>query len=228
MPAQRLGSEPVSIQKYDVAAQDSATTPYFVRHVGLADEPRNDVRSNSEISLLHMGPPLMRGDSGNPVHAIGKAGLTAGQIRQIAVFVDEHLSEYEAEKVRGPGQYVIHPHVREPDAEVPCRRFSCAGFVIEAYRDADLDLVVTEPARLPSADLDTLTNAYSDLAGVLRSPARRSRFGLEGDGPWPVVLAGYVMNALNRTIEEIRDGPYTPASGDEYFPAGRFSSQESE
>jgi hypothetical protein len=228
MPAQRLGSQPVSIQKYDMAAQDSAAAPYFVRHVGLADEQRDDVRSNSEIRLVHMGPPLMRGQSGNPVHAIGEAGLTAGQIRQIGVFVDEHLSEYEAERVRGHRQYVIHPHVREPDADVPCRRFSCAGFVIEAYRDADLELLVAEPARLPSVDLETLTNAYSDLAHLLRSPARRSRFGLEGEGPWPVVLAGYVMDALNRTVEAIHDGPYTPASGDEYFPARRSSSQESE
>jgi hypothetical protein len=224
MPAQRLGTQPVSIHKYDVAAQDSASTPHFVRHVGLADEQQHDVRSNSEISLAHMGPPLMRGHSGNPVHVIGKAGLTASQIRQIGVFVDEHLSEYQAEKVRRHKQYVIHPHVREPDAEVPCRRFSCAGFVIEAYRDADLELLATATARLPSVDLDTLTNAYSELAGVLRSPTRRSRFGLEGDGPWPVVLAGYVMNALNRTVDEIRDGPYTPAPGDEYFPARRGSS----
>ena len=228
MLAQRLGSEPVSIGKYDVAAQDSATTPHFVGHVGLADEQRDDVRWNSEISLVHMGPPLMRGPSGIPIHAMGQAGLTASQIRQIGVFVDEHLSEYEAERVRGPRQYVVHPHVREPDTDVPCRRFSCAGFVIEAYRDADLKLVVTEPSRLPRVDLETLTNAYSDVAHLLRIPARRSRFGLQGDGPWPVVLAGYVMNALNRTAEEIRDGPYTPASGDEYFPARRSSSQESE
>lgn len=228
MPAQRLGSQPVSIQKYDVAAQDSATTPNFVRHVGLADEQRDDVRSNSEISLVHMGPPLMRGHSGNPVHAIGKAGLTAGQIRQIGVFVDEHLPEYEAEKVREHRQYVIHPHVQEPDADVACRRFSCAGFVIEAYRYADLELVVTEPARLPSVDLETLRHAYPEQARHLVNSRLRPLFGLEGDGPWPVVLAGYVMNALNRTTEEIRDGPYTPASGDEYFPAWRSSSQESE
>ncbi len=226
MPAQRLGSQPVSVQKYDVAAQDSTTAPYFVRHVGLADEQRDDVRSNSEVSLVHMGPPLMRGDSGNPVHAIGQAGLNAGQIRQIGVFVDEHLLEYEAERIRGHSQYVIHPHVREPDAAVPCRRFSCAGFVIEAYGYANLRLVVTEPARLPSVDLETLAHAYPDQARRLRKPALRLLFGLEGDGPWRVVLAGYVINAFNRTIEEIRDGPYTPVSGDEYFPARRSSPQE--
>ena len=218
MPAFRLGNQPVSIQKYDVAGQDSQTAPHFIRHVGLADEQRNDIRRNSEISLVHMGPPLRQGDAGKPIQAVGTAALTAGQIRQIGVFVDDLISEYEAEKVRRQKQYVIHPHVREPDVDIPCRRFSCAGFVIEAYRDAGIDLVVTDPGRLPRVALETLQQAYRDQADRLRNPAIRSRFGLEGGPPWPVVLAGYVLNALNRTVDEIRRGPYTPASGDEFFP----------
>ena len=227
MPAQRLSSHPVAVRKYDVAGQDSETKRYFVRHVGLADEERDDVRANTELSLVHMGPPLERRKSGTPIHAVGTAGLTAGQIRQMGVFVDEHLSEYEAEKIRKERQYVIHPHVREPDADVPCRRFSCAGFVIEAYRDAGIELLVTEPATLPGVTLDTLANAYADQAPRLRKPAVRSSLGLEGDGPWPAVLAGYVLNALNRTVDEIRSRPYTPASGDEFFPA-HSSSEGSE
>jgi hypothetical protein len=224
MPAQRLGNQPVSVRKYDVAAQDSDATPDFVGHVGLSDEQRDDVRSDSEISLVHMRPPLRRGDAGCPVHAIGTAGLTASQLRQMGVFVDEHVSEYEAERIRGLKQYVIHPHVREPDADVPCRRFSCAGFVIEAYRDAGLDLIVTEAARLPGVTLETLLSAYPDLSDRLRNTAKRSLFGLEGQGPWPVTLAGYVLNALDRTTDEIRKGPYTPSSGDEFFPPQYSSS----
>jgi len=227
MPAQRLSSHPVAVRKYDVAGQDSETKRYFVRHVGLADEERDDVRANTELSLVHMGPPLERRTSGTPIHALGTASLTAGQIRQMGVFVDEHLSEYEAEKIRTDRQYVIHPHVREPDADVPCRRFSCAGFVVEAYRDAGIELLVTEPAVLPRVTVDTLVNAYSDQVRALRNPAVRFVFGLEGDGPWPVVLAGYVLNALNRTVGEIHSGPYIPASGDEFFPA-HSSSEGSE
>jgi len=223
MPAQRLGSHPVAVRKYDVAGQDSPTKRYFVRHVGVSDEERDDVRANTGLSLVHMGPPLERGKSGTPIHSVGTAGLTAGQVRQIGVFVDEHLSEYEAEKIRKERQYVIHPHVREPDADVPCRRFSCAGFVIEAYRDAGIELLVTEPARLPRVTLDTLANAYPDQAHRLRKPAVRSLFGLEGDGPWPAVLAGYVLNALDRTVHQIRGGPYLPAAGDEFFPGHSFA-----
>ncbi len=218
MPAQRVGSDPVAVRKCDVAGQDSTTRRHFVRHVGLVNEERNDVRAGTQVPLVHMGPPLERQEAGSPVHAVGTAGLTAGQIRQIGVFVDEHISEYEAEKIRR-GQYVIHPHVREPDAVVPCRRFSCAGFVIEAHRDAGVELLVTEPADLPPVNLDTLTHAYSDAASLLRNPTRRTRLGLEGDGPWPVVLAGYVLNSLSRSVDEIRRGPYKPVAGDEFFPA---------
>lgn len=226
MPAQRLGNQPVSMQKYDVAAQDSATKPHFVRHVGLSDEQREDVRSNSEVSLVHMGPPLIRGNAGHPIHAIGTAGLTVGQIRQIGVFIDGLISEYRAEEIRGRKQYVIHPHVREPDEDVPCRRFSCAGFVIEAYREAGIDLVVTESAPLPHVTLETLLDAYPDQADRLRDPAKRIPFGLKGDPPWPVVLAGYVLNSLNRTTDEIRTGPYTPALGDEFFPRQHSRSEK--
>ncbi len=219
MPAQRLSSHPVTVRKYDVAGQDSEREPYFVRHVGLSDEERDNVRANTDLSLVHMGPPLERRKSGTPIHAVGTAGLTAGQIRQMGVFVDEHISEYKAEKIRKHRQYVIHPHVREPDADVSCRRFSCVGFVVEAYRDAGIELLVTEPTSLPHVTLDTLANAYPEQASRLRKPALRSLLGLEGDGPWPAVLAGYVLNALNRTVHEIRRGPYIAASGDEFFPA---------
>jgi ribosomal protein L13E len=219
MPAQRLGSNPVAVRKCDVAGQDSATKRHFVRHVGLVNEERNDVRAGTQVPLVHMGPPLERQEAGIAVHAVATAGLTAGQIRQMGVFVDEHVSEYEAERLRPDRQYVIHPHVREPDDVVPCRRFSCAGFVIEAHGDAGIELLVTEPADLPPVNLDTLIYAYPDAASQLRSPTFRSRLGLEGDGPWPVVLVGYVLNSLSRTVDEIRRGPYTPVAGDEFFPA---------
>jgi hypothetical protein len=38
---------------------------------------------------------------------------------------------------------------------------------------------------------------------------------------WPVVLAGYVMNALNRPAGQIHGEesfPYEPSEDDEYFP----------
>jgi hypothetical protein len=216
MPAQRLGNNPVSVFRYDVVARDSHAQARFIRHVGLADEERHDVLLNSTVAVAHMVPPLRRAD-GLAVHACGTAGLKVGELRQIDVFVDEHVSEYEADKIRRERQYVIMPHCREPDESCSVHRFNCAGFVIEAYRYAGIDLVTTDVTSLPAISLDVLSQAYPDLEQFLQVPKSRHWFGLEGDGPWPVVMAGYVMNALNRSAEDIRKQPYTPRPGDEFF-----------
>jgi hypothetical protein len=49
-------------------------------------------------------------------------------------------------------------------------------------------------------------------------------YGIPGEGPWPVVLAGYVINALVRPEEEIRRVPHTARLGDEFFPSRRLES----
>jgi len=224
MPAQRLKNQPVTVRKYDVAAQDSASTRCFVGHVGLAPEQRSHLRWNDEIGSVHMKPPLQRSQSGFAVHAVGTAGLTSDEIRQIDVFVDELEDEYEADKRRHLRQYVIHPHtepVLATDGTIICRRFSCAGFVIEAYRDAGIMLLSTTVDDLPSVSLDTLKRAYHDFRERLDRPDERKRYGLSGDGPWPVLLAGYVLNAFDRSENEIRATPYKPRSGDEFFPSKR-------
>ena len=163
--------------------------------------------------MVHMGPPLTQEDERTPIHAIGSAGLTAGQIRQIGVFVDEQMAEYEAEKLRKHKQYVICPHVKEPDSECSCRRFNCAGFVVEAYRDAGIDLVTTDADSLQPVSLETLSHAFPDMARYLRSPRLRVKYGLNGNVPWPVLLAGYVITAMQRPTEQIRETPYVPKSG---------------
>lgn len=218
MPAQRLGSHPTSVFKYDVVGMDSDAEAEFVSHVGLACEERDDIVSKATIALVHMGPPLAREHGRHPIQACGSADLKVGESHQIGVFVEEHLSEYEAERVRAEQQYIILPHRRESDASCSVRRFNCAGFVIEAYSYAGINLVATNMDSLPAISLETLCQAYPPrMAEFLHNPNRREKFGLEGDGPWPVVLAGYVLNALNRSAEDIRNGPYLPRSGDEYF-----------
>lgn len=67
---------------------------------------------------------------------------------------------------------------------------------------------------LPEVSRETLEAAYSE---VFRSPDLLNRFGLQGDGPWRVVLAGYVLHALDRSSDEIRTEPYLAQSGDELF-----------
>ncbi len=221
MPAFRLGDEPVAISRYDVVGQDSETVPHFVRHVGLCGLQQHSVRKDDSAPVVHMGPPLAQTDEA--IQSIGTAQLTVDEINEISVFVDERRSEYEASRRRSPmRQYVVHPHavdVRSNDGTVICTRFSCAGFVIEAYNAIDILLVSVDSASLPTVDIETLVTAYPDLENRLRNSTRRRDVGLDGDGPWPVILVGYLFNSLRRSFEEIRTEAYAPQRGDEYFPA---------
>lgn len=222
MPAFRLDSTPRRINRFDVAAKDSEATAEFIRHVGLFSQELDAATNQSSLSLTHMGPPLGIAEN-HVVQAAGSAELDADELEQVRVFVEELRREYEAEQLRGGRQYVVHPHVREPDETVPCRRFSCAGFVIEAYRDAGIELLPSDEGSRPQVAIHVLKDAYPDLADRLDNPRIREMVGLDGDGPWPVVLAGYVVNALARTRAEILAESYAPVTGDEFFPSRRVS-----
>ena len=146
--------------------------------------------------------------------------LRTDDILQIQIFIDDRAAEYDAANIRQDqrAQYCVLPHVEpfeEPDGTVTYWKFSCAGFVIEAYRYAGLDLVVTDQGRIPPVGLRLLDAAYP---GVAASPRLRAYFKLHGDGPWNVVLAGYVLNALDRPADAIRREPHQPALGDAFFP----------
>ena len=222
MPARRIGDGGCVIRLFDVVGRDSATIPEFTRHVGLAAEGRSAHGPSDALPWEHMGPPLLRGDWSGPVHSLGMAGLSVDQIRQIRLFIDELENEYEGVKARS--QYVVAPHVRDEKADdgtTKHRQFSCAGFVIEAYREAAIDLLTTEVNELPDVGLNTLLQQYPDQERVLLSPLLRRKVGLDGDGPWPVVLAGHVLNSLARSEPEIRSRPYRPEVGDEFFPTRR-------
>jgi hypothetical protein len=175
-----------------------------------------------------MGPPLARGSVAAPISTFGTTGLTVDEVLQLQVFVDEQILEYEAAKLRRDQQYVIAPHVDDHisnDGTVICHRYNCAGFVIEAYRTIDIDLLQTSPASLPSVALATLATQYPDVARLLENPKFREKFGIPGDGPWPVVLAGYVLNGLDRPEEDVRATPHRPSVGDEFFPSRRASAR---
>jgi hypothetical protein len=92
---------------------------------------------------------------------------------------------------------------------------------LRAYREAGIELVDCNPDRLPLVSLDVLFQAYPDREDQLHRPLVRRRLGLDGAGPWPAVLAGYVLNALDRTADDIRTAPHTVQAGDEFFPPRR-------
>ncbi len=159
-----------------------------------------------------------------PISVIGAAGLTDDHVRQIEVFVDEQLLELEAARTSRRDQYIIAPHVKErksDDGTNICHRYNCAGFVVEAYRSVGVEFIQTAPSLLPPVALSTLTDQYPDQVTFLKKPENRERFGIPGEGPWPVMLAGYVVNALDRSVVDIRKRPYLPVPGDEFFPSRR-------
>jgi hypothetical protein len=222
MPAERIGSTPVAIRRFDVVGQDASSGEAdFVGHIALAAEDRLQIVGPSVVHVSHVRPPLEQAGA-CIASSVGSCGLTVDEQLQIALFCDELESEYQAAQATGMReQYVICPHVQNiqrEDRTVVYRRFSCVGFALEAYREAGIDIVRTNPARLPLIGLDLLKTQYPRFARLLDVPAVREDFGIGGDGPWPVVLAGYVLNALARPNTEIRLTPYRPSAGDECFP----------
>ncbi len=223
MPARRLTNS-VPCGKYDVVGIDSDAATHFIRHVGMVSMELGRIRAADPVSLVHMKPPLERELLEHCISAVGTANLTADEINKTSVFIDELIGEYETRRVRGFAQYVVFPHVREcreQDGTIVSRQYSCTGFVIEAYREVLIDLLDTKDARLPGVPLETIVRAYPDQERSLRNPDRRARVGLRGDGPWPVVLPGYVLNSLVREEDEIRRSAHVARPGDEYFPSKR-------
>jgi hypothetical protein len=148
--------------------------------------------------------------------------LTPDEVAQIDLFIDRVESEYRANQAGRRQQYIVLPHCHPEegdDGTVIYYRFSCGGFVIEAYRFVGIELIVTDATALPVVGLETLRVAYPDLQRPLDSPRTREYLGLDGTGPWPIVLSGYLLNSLRRTEAEIRGGPYRPQPGDEFYPA---------
>lgn len=149
-----------------------------------------------------------------PLQTVATAELTADEILQIQVFSDELWLEYEAENARPERQYIICPHASDPDEQFRFRRFNCAGFAVEADRVAGIDLVHFDEKSLPTVSVTTLIQAYPKHARRLDNRVLREAYGRCGDGPWPVLLAGYVINAMARETTAIRESPYRARVGD--------------
>lgn len=217
MPAFNLSQGSQTLARYDVVGQHSDDLPSFIRHVGLFDGEASKVGVDEEVEVAHMGPPLQTG-RGIRVHAVGRIPLTNDEIKQIEARIEEIADEYETEGADWKRQYIVDPpwqDVRDPNTGVRrYRRFSCAGFVLDSHLQIDIELLDLDHSVLPEVDKKTLQLAYPD---VVRKRTDLQRYGVGGDGPWRIVLAGYVFHALDRPSELIRQEPYRAQSGDELF-----------
>lgn len=217
MPALNLTQEPQSLSRYDVVGTYADRRPSFVKHVGLHDADDRSVKVGDDISAVHMRPPLKLGDT-IKAHVAGHVPLTNDEIKEISTWIKEVADEYDASGVNARDQYItIRPWEDVVDANTGVRRYrrySCAGFVLDGHRQVDIELLEIDTNTLPEVDQHTITSIYP---GALTHPGLLRQLDLGGDGPWRIVLAGYVLHALDRTTELIRQGPYQPQPGDEQF-----------
>lgn len=226
MPSYRVAGSTLSLNIFDVVGQDG-DEPNFVGHTGLAESA--STQQVAKVSVLDMGPPL-HGQGGSAhltANVVGSAILNDDEVQKIKTFVDRHANEHQVFVhfnasqllIAAPQMYCIHPHVsplHESDGRYARTRFSCAGFVFEAYKKARITFL--DSNALPMVDLAVVRKAYPRQIRLMEdgriSP---EALGLQGTGPWPVLLCGYLFHALNRDVDVIRREQYAPIAANRYF-----------
>lgn len=205
MTALRLGSS--NAPRHAVVGSCNAAAVY---HVGLLAEASALLAGTA--SVHHMGPPVeLPGEIES--HVVGWLDdLTDDEREGLEDWLAEVKTRVEAGGLRGFAAYVAVPSVVRDDTtgRSIVTRYSCAGFVAEAYREgAGVPLLVEDQA-LPEVHRELLERVWG-----AREVRLGSRFGLGGAGPWRVLLPGYLLHAMRAG----RAGfPYTPSPTDAQFP----------
>lgn len=201
----------------------------FVRHAALLKD-RCDLDSTTPVHIWHVGPPIVTGPETAQQHSkatkarVGVIGDLALSERECEAITDWRAGVEKEQRgihLKPFEQYKILPHVDRDRSEVGRRgprRFSCAGFVIEAYDAAGIKLLDLD--RLPLADETHLQNAYSGLLKIENAPKPvqdrlgfrgRADLGLTTPEKWPIALPGYLFHSTSRATDAApRLGPYSP------------------
>lgn len=218
MPASALSNGSQLASRYDVVGEYSNLSPRFVAHVAIYDADGGSVSNGQDVPVAHMGPPLTRGAKAK-ANAVGSVPLTNDEVRRIETWFAGVYDEYQSARASPLRQYHVHPPWKDevdPNTGVRrYRRYSCVGFVLDAYRQVEITLLEIDEQSLPEIDSRTLALAYPSFPSNV--PRIREFVGMEGAGPWRVVLAGYVLHAMDRPGEQIRQCPYRAKLGDERF-----------
>jgi hypothetical protein len=226
VPSYRVSETMLSLSRFEVVGQDGAETE-FIGHAGLVEATGS--HHTASVPVLDMGPPLHGHDKVGQVRGdvVGSAALTDDEVQKIKTFVDRHANEHAvfsqfstSQRMRAvPQMYCVHPHVAplcEDDGRYVRMRFSCAGFVLESYKTARIRLL--DLNALPMVDMAIIAAAYPQQTQMIeREMIAAKDLGLDGDGPWPVLLCGYLFHALNRAADVIRQSMYAPDIMDRYF-----------
>jgi len=223
MPAIDLTQGPQTLSRFDVLGQLADGEKHFIKHVGLLDtDTTQSIEAGGNVSAVHMKPPLeQEGDF--KVDVAGNVPLNSDEIKIISTWIEKIIDELPKNKRK---QYIIRPPWKdECDVNTGVRRYrrySCVGFVLDSHQQVQIELLKVEESALPDTSKKTLMSVYFDSDSNSESDLRRHqdlllKWGLEGNGPWKVVLPGFVLNALNRPTDQIRRMPYKAKEGDEKF-----------
>ncbi len=207
MTALRLGANGTESPPYAVVG--ACTMDDAVYHVGLL-EGALSIADGDTLSVFHMADPRTRLQLPGtlPAHAVGWfLDLPGEECERIRKWVGRFTSS--AIEI----MYVAFPSYQ--DLKDPAtgrtigRRFSCAGLVQACYEEALKVLLVVPTDDLPEVKRDVLELVWSRAV-----VARGWRYGLEGPGPWKVLLPSYLFHALSKDRAEL---PHKPPDPDPYF-----------
>ena len=222
MPSYRVDTSEVTVGDYEVAGQAKEGQDFF-QHVGLVKYA--GTFNSKAVPVVDMEPPLNAQDSNiKKVDAIGTANLLYSEIQKIKNFIERHEAEHASAQQIRPKMfdkaYCIVPHakeLREEDGRYIRMRFSCSGFVFEAYLWAGIHLF--DETKLPESSESALRQVYArEFDAADRGFVNLGSLGLNGSGPWPVMLCGYILHSLNRDPDIIRSEKYEPSEQDATFP----------
>ncbi|MCH8150102.1 MAG: hypothetical protein IH987_19335 [Planctomycetes bacterium] len=191
----------------------------FVSHAAMLKD-FVELPAQAAVAVWHMGPPLVAGERLSSEASERAREIQAEIVGDIALSIPERnkMKNWIAkvDKQRRPRppfqQYVIQPPMKWERSEKGRKlyqRFSCAGFVIECFVAAGINLI--DSASLPAVDEQLLSAAYPVLVRIEQTtPEAQAKFGFKGrgdlglvdEGPWPIVLAGYLFHSLQRASSE--------------------------
>lgn len=175
-----------------------------LRHVALLANATT-LACGAGVSAHHMtNPRELLQLPGASVRSDVLAWLDGGDALSAAEI--EGISDWLAEMRTQVGEgmsYVVLPAVARDatTGRTIYRSFSCAGFVAAAYGDG-AGVVLVDEQRLPCVSLPLIEQVW----GVF-PPLLRARAGLQGGGPWPVLLPGYLVHAMQKSRSALPHAP---------------------
>lgn len=235
MPAQALTGEFHAKALAVVATFRNGTS---VRHVGLLIDSAN-LSPGCNASIYDMGPPLhVESPGGTAIaHAVGWVdGMTTSQYLGMEDWLQDKKTWLAKQPMLGSSpweyyrDYTVHPAavlLEDEHTKIQIHRFSCAGFVERCYAEG-AQLVLVDHDALPCISFEELRGIWPEIAAfkdkrwaarLKLSPEeaqeRAVQCGLEGDGPWPILLPGHLLHSLARADVS---HPYRPGPTDSCFP----------